>query len=97
MKGVVIVDASIDGTPSRPFIFDTGARNIVTPDVAGTLNTSEVRSARLGGVGPATSQADMVKVGQITIGDATITDQVVAVADLPNTFVDRARARGLRN
>ena len=87
--GRIIVDASIDGTPSRPFIFDTGARNIVTPDVAGTLNTSEVRSARLGGVGPATSQADMVKVGQITIGDATITDQVVAVADLPNTFVDR--------
>ncbi|MEW6436605.1 MAG: aspartyl protease family protein [Pseudomonadota bacterium] len=92
--GHIIVQASIDGNPPMPFMFDTGARDIITPEVARTLNTTEVRSARIGGFGRQVSLADMVKVGQITIGDATLEDQVVSVLDIPNTLADRgARPR----
>ena len=53
--GHIIVDASVDGGPQRPFVFDTGATNMITPDLARTLNATVVRTARVGGIGPAVS------------------------------------------
>src|SRR5258708_21360854 len=38
--GHIIVEASIDASPPKPFLFDTGARNLITPEVARTLNAA---------------------------------------------------------
>jgi hypothetical protein len=85
----IIVDASIDGGPSRPFVFDTGAMHVISPDVASTFSTTNVRDERLGGIGPRISQAEMVRVNQIAIGSAILEDQVAAFFELPNIILDR--------
>ncbi len=87
--GHIIVEASIDASPPRPFLFDTGARNMITRDFARTLNAAVVDTIRVGGVGPKTSQADVIKVGRIAIGAASLESQSVEVLDIPNVLVDR--------
>ena len=87
--GHIIVEASIDGGPPRPFMFDTGASMLITPEIAQPLNAPAVRTASLGGVGPRVSHVEMIKVGRITIGAATLDHPTVAVLDIPNTIVDR--------
>jgi PDZ domain/Aspartyl protease len=89
MGGHIIVEASIDGNAPAPFMFDTEASNIITPDIARPLNASVVRTGRVGGIGPKVSHVEMIKVRRITIGAATLDEPVVTVLDLPNTIVDR--------
>jgi hypothetical protein len=89
MGGHIIVEASIDGNAPGPFMFDTEASNIITPDIARPLNASVVRTGRVGGIGPKVSHVEMIKVRRITIGAATLDEPVVTVLDLPNTIVDR--------
>lgn len=87
--GHIIVEASIDASPPKPFVFDTGARNMITPAFARTLNAAVVETARIGGIGPKTSQADVIQVGRIAIGAASLQSQSVEVFDIPNILVDR--------
>ena len=87
--GHIIVEASIDGNAPRRFVFDTGGSNVITPDIARTLNASVVRTGRVGGIGPKVSHVEIVKVRRITIGAATLDEPIVTVLDLPNTIVDR--------
>jgi hypothetical protein len=87
--GHIIVEASIDGNPPKPFMFDTGASNTITPEVAQPLNATVARTERMGGFGPKVSRVDVVKVGRITVGAATLDHPSVAVLDIPNTIVDR--------
>lgn len=93
--GHIIIDASIDGLPPKPFMFDTGARHMITPDTARLLTrTTAVRTARAAGIGPKISQIEMIKVGRIAIGSATLDEPTVGVLDIPNIIVDRgARPR----
>jgi predicted aspartyl protease len=87
--GHIIVEASIDGGSPKPFMFDTGARTTIMPDVAKPLNADEVRTSRLGGIGPDVSQVKIIKVREITIGAALLDHPVVAVLDIRNSIVDR--------
>ena len=87
--GHIIVEAAIDGNSPRPFLFDTGGSNMITPDIARTLNASVVRTARVAGIGPKVSNVEMIKVRRITIGAATLDEPIVIVLDIPNTIVDR--------
>jgi PDZ domain/Aspartyl protease len=87
--GHIIVEASIDANPPRPFMFDTGARNLISRDAAQPLNASVIRTARIGGVGTKISHSDIIKVGRIAIGAAVLEQQTVIVVDLPNIIVDR--------
>jgi hypothetical protein len=92
--GHIIVEASIDGTAPRPFMFDTGARITLTPDVAHALNAVVVGSGRVGGIGSKISHVDKIKVGRIAIGPATIEQPTVSVVEMPNILLDRgARPR----
>ncbi len=92
--GHIIVEASIDGSAPMPFMFDTGAINIMTPETARRINAPAVRTARMGGIGPQVSQVQIVKVDSITIGPALLDHPLVAVAELRNIIVDRgARPR----
>jgi hypothetical protein len=87
--GHIIVEASIDGGPPKPFMFDTGASNLVTPEIAQPLHAPVARTARLGGIGPKISQIEVIRVDRITIGAATLDHPAVSVLDIPNTIVDR--------
>ncbi|MDR3468300.1 MAG: aspartyl protease family protein [Xanthobacteraceae bacterium] len=87
--GHIIVEASIDGTAPRPFMFDTGARITITPEVAHTLNAAVVDTGRVGGIGPKISRVDKIKVGRISIGPATIDGPTVSVLEMPNVLLDR--------
>lgn len=87
--GHIILEASIDGDAPRPFLFDTGAMNLITPDIARPLNATVVRTGRAAGIGPKISHMEKIKVRRITIGAATLHEPLVTVLDLPNTIVDR--------
>lgn len=73
----------------RPFIFDTGARNTITPEAARPLNAAVVRSGRVGGIGPKVSHLDVITVDRIAIGTAVLEQPTVGVTDMPNIIVDR--------
>jgi hypothetical protein len=87
--GHIIIEASIDDGPTKPFMFDTGARNTITPDMAGPLNAGVVKTGRIGGIGPKISHVDIIKVDRIRIGAATLEQQSVSVLEMPNIIVDR--------
>jgi predicted aspartyl protease len=90
----IIIEASIDGTPPRPFLFDTGARHMITPEVAETLKAPVVGVSRAAGVGSKVSQINMLRVGRINIGAAMLAEQKVGVLELRNVILDRgARPR----
>jgi predicted aspartyl protease len=87
--GHIIVEASIDGTAPKPFMFDTGARNAITPEMARTLNAAVVGTERTAGIGPKISRVDKIKVDRIAIGAATLDQQTIRILDMPNIIVDR--------
>jgi Aspartyl protease len=87
--GHIIIEVSIDGGTPKPFLFDTGARHLITSDVAATLKLPVLSTTQVGGIGPKVSQMQMINVDRITIGGATLEHQKVGVTDMPNTLVDR--------
>jgi len=97
--GHIIIDAAIDGHATKPFLFDTGARTIVTPDVAKELDLPlDGSGTQLGGVGPDRVGAADATVDSIAIGAATVNHLKVHVAELRNVIIDRGarpRAAGL--
>jgi hypothetical protein len=92
--GHLVIEASINGGAPTPFIFDTGARNTITPEAARPFNATVVRSGRVGGIGPKVSHIDIIQVDRIAIGAAILEQPTVGVTDMPNIIVDRgSRAR----
>ncbi|HZB92456.1 MAG TPA: aspartyl protease family protein [Stellaceae bacterium] len=90
----IVVEASIDDGAPRPFMFDTGGLNAVTPDVAKELGSPVVADTNVAGVGSSLVAASIIEGQKITIGTAVLSDQKIRVFDLPNAFLDRgARPR----
>jgi predicted aspartyl protease len=87
--GHIIIEASIGGGPVRPFLFDTGARHTISPEVARTLNAPVIRTSRAGGIGSKISQVEWINAGSIALGGATLQQQTVGVLDMPNVMLDR--------
>ena len=88
--GHIIIEASIGGGPPRPFVFDTGARHTISPDVAQTLKArAVVRTSRVGGIGSKVSQVEWINAGPIALGGATLEQQTMGVLDMPNAMLDR--------
>lgn len=87
--GHIIIEAAIDGGQPRPFMFDTGARNLINRDAAKGLNASVVSTARVAGIGPKVSHADIVTIGRIAIGAAVLEQQTAIITELPNVIADR--------
>jgi hypothetical protein len=97
--GHILVEASVDGHPPKPFVFDSGGRNTIAPDAARDLNLRPGDDGTLlGGVGPGRLAAKIVSVPSIAIGAADLENQSAFIADLPNSLLDRGsqpRAAGL--
>lgn len=85
----IIIPASIDGGPPKPYLFDTGAQLAITREVAASIKTQLLRTAQVGGVGAKVHHADIVKIGRIQVGAVTLDQQTAQVLDLSNTIVDR--------
>lgn len=87
--GHIIIEASIDGGSPRPFLFDTGGRNLIARETAASQHAPVARTARIGGIGSNLPGVEMIKVERITIGAATLAQQEVGIIDMPNVILDR--------
>ena len=86
--GEVIVDVSIDGRGPFPLIFDTGAENAVTPEIAAALGLKTEGTGTVRDSGGSLS-ITVTRVAEVRIGDAEMTDQRFAVLALPRHVTDR--------
>ena len=92
--GHMIIEASIDGGPPLPFLFDTGARTTFTEETARGLQASAIGGRQARGLGPKLVSARAIEVTRIAIGAATFEHHAVTVLELRNIIVDRgSRAR----
>jgi hypothetical protein len=74
----IYVEASINGQPPEPFVFDTGATNIIS-DSAAKKNGIAVEGALPGGgFGDKVSAMGIAKVKSVSIAGLTLPDQVFA-------------------
>jgi predicted aspartyl protease len=87
--GEVIVDVSIDGRGPFPLIFDTGAENAVTPEIAAALGLKTEGTGTVRDSGGGSLSIAFTRVAQVRIGDAEMTDQRLAVLPLPRHVTDR--------
>ncbi|MGO4712541.1 aspartyl protease family protein [Bradyrhizobium sp. 2TAF24] len=85
----IIIPVSIDGGPARPFLFDTGGQLVITREFAASIKMQSLRTAHVGGVGAKVLHADIVKIGRVTVGAATLEQATARVLELPNIIVDR--------
>jgi len=87
--GEVIVDVSIDGRGPFPLIFDTGAENAVTPEIAAALGLKTEGTGTVRDSGGGSLSIAFTRVAEVRIGDAEMTDQRFAVLPLPRHVTDR--------
>lgn len=96
--GWIVVDVSIDGHGPFPFIFDTGARTVITPEVAKAVGGTPAGGIAIEGEGPHLVPASTLRAAKIAMGGTELGNQDIFVSDLPNMIVDRGsrpRAAGL--
>jgi hypothetical protein len=82
----VYVNVMLNGKGPYLFIFDTGAQNIIDPQVAKEIGATGKGSAQGGGVGSATESLSFADVDMLQVGDAVLKDQLFAVAPIRMGF-----------
>jgi predicted aspartyl protease len=87
--GAVIIDASIDGRGPFPLMFDTGARNSLTPEAAAALGLVTEAAGTVLDSGDRSVAAPLTRVGKLRLGDAEMTDQPFTIIALPPYLTDR--------
>lgn len=76
----------LNGKGPYRFIYDTGGVNIVDPAVAQEIGAAGKGAVQGGGVGSATESLSFANVDAMTIGGATLTHQLFAVAPVRQGF-----------
>jgi Aspartyl protease/PDZ domain len=74
--------AQVNGRVASDFIFDTGGRNIITPDLARALNLKVEGRIPVFGAGEGVMEGGFTHMAEIRIGDAAVTDQLFTVIPL---------------
>jgi hypothetical protein len=87
--GEVIVDVSINGRGPFPLIFDTGAEDAVTPEIAAALGLKTEGTGTVRDSGGGSLSIAFTRVAGVRVGDAEMTDQRFAVLPLPGHVTDR--------
>ena len=82
----VSLNVMLDGKGPFRFIFDTGGQNIVDADVAKQLGLGASGNATGSGVGSATEALQFATVSALGVGEATLRNQVFAVAPVHAGF-----------
>jgi len=92
----IYVDASINGTAPRAFVFDTGATDILLPGAAKALNIAVEGALPGGGFGDQIQSFGFAKVKSVSLGGLTLPDQVFGTAGFGNWVeVEGADSSGL--
>ncbi len=92
----IYVDASIDGSAPLPFIFDTGATDILDVSAAKKLGISVEGALPGGGFGDKIEAFGFAKVKSISLGGLTLPDQVFSTVNLTSLIaVEGADSAGL--
>ncbi|MDB5072992.1 MAG: hypothetical protein JWM87_4103 [Candidatus Eremiobacteraeota bacterium] len=82
----VALNVSLNGKGPFRFIFDTGGSNIVDADIAKQLHLGASGTATGSGVGAATEALQFATVDALGVGEATLRNQVFAVAPVHAGF-----------
>lgn len=80
----IYVQASIDGKPPAPFLFDTGATDILDVSAAKQLGIPIEGALPGGGFGDSIASFGFAKVASVSLGGLTLPDQVFGTTDLAN-------------
>jgi hypothetical protein len=86
--GRIVVEVSINGKPPLPFLLDSGAMNMLTPDGARQLGVAGRGDLAAGGVGNAQVTAKLARVKEMKIGRAHLSDQQFIIIPLPSSVVE---------
>jgi Aspartyl protease len=89
--GEVIVDVSINGRGPFPLMFDTGAEDAVTPEMAAALGLKTEGTGTARDSGGGSLLIAFTRVAAVRVGDAEMTDQPFAVLPLPRYLTDRGK------
>jgi aspartyl protease/PDZ domain-containing protein len=92
----IYLDASINGSAPRQFVFDTGATDILLPSAAKALNIAVEGALPGGGFGDQIQSFGFAKVKSVSLGGLTLPDQVFGTAGFGNWVqVEGADSSGL--
>ena len=92
----IYVMASINGAPALPFVFDTGAIDILEKSAASKLNIAVEGAVAGGGFGDKIADFGFAKVKSVSLGGLTLPDQVFGTQDSPGWIaVEGADSSGL--
>jgi hypothetical protein len=87
--GHILLQAMLDGRGPYAFYFDTGAVNLLTPQIAEELGLTVKGGGFAVGFGRAHPLASGTSVSTLKIGDFQVSDQAFEVVELPHYSVDR--------
>ncbi|HEY2032886.1 MAG TPA: PDZ domain-containing protein [Rhizomicrobium sp.] len=76
----IYADVSVNGKGPYQFIFDTGGVNVVTPPIVAQLGLNAEGHLQGNGAGEGHMDFNLTKVSSLTLGGATVKDQVFVVA-----------------
>ncbi len=92
----IYVDASLDGRPPEPFVFDTGATDILETGAAKRLGIGVKGALPGGGFGDKIAAFGFARVRSVSLGGLTLPDQVFGDMDLSGLIaVEGADLAGL--
>ena len=81
--GNVVLPVSFGHHQPAAMVFDTGGRNVLTPQAARAMGFASGGGLDIGGVGTSTVRASIADVGTVSAGNAELTDQQAFVLPMP--------------
>jgi len=92
----IYLDASIDGAPPAPFVFDTGATNVLDTGYARSRGLAIAGALPGGGFGNAIASSGFTSVRSVSIGGLALSHQVFSTFDDTGwSRVEGVRSAGL--
>jgi hypothetical protein len=93
----IYLQARVDGKGPFLFVFDSGGRNILTPETAALVGASSSGAYQAGGAGAGQVMTGFTKVASIQVGGATLRDQMCAVLPLGDVMkaIEGVRIQGM--
>lgn len=89
--GMIVVNVSINGKPPLPFVLDSGALNVLTPEAAKSLQVATEGDLSANGVGNSQVSAHLAHIRTYRVGSAELADQRFIILPLPRTFIDNGK------
>lgn len=87
--GVIVVDVIAQGLGPFPMIVDSGAVNVITPELAKALGLKVTSGSRIQGAAERTLAAASTYLSEIRVADSEMKDQRFLVLSLPRSMTDR--------